>query len=90
MLRYIDAYVGEAKILPIRTLSIDEWSWLHMIMGDTVEEFGLVAPYIGNDKVLLCELIVSSQFDERSDAYETGEVKQKLDKWFKDMKERRR
>ena len=56
MPRYIDADVEETKMLPIGILSIDEWSWLHFIMGETVEEFGLVAPYIGNDKVLLYEL----------------------------------
>ena len=87
MPRYVNADVEETKILPIKTISIYEWSWLHFIIGETVEEFGLVAPYIGNDKVLLCELIVNSQLDERSDFYETSEVKQKLDEWFKKNKE---
>ena len=52
------------------------------MMGESVEE-GLVALDIGNARVLWCELI----FDEWSYVYDAGEVKRKLDKWFKDKKE---
>ena len=56
-------------------------------VGETVEAFGLVAQYIGNNKVLLCENIFFSRFDEKSNKYKTSEIKQKLDEWFKKKKE---
>jgi len=55
-------------------------------IGETVKVFNRMAQYIGNDKVLLCESIFKSRFDKSNSNYETSEVKQKLDKWFNQMK----
>ncbi len=55
-------------------------------VGETVKVFGKMAQYVGNDKVLLCEPIFESRFDAESNNYEQSEVKQKLDKWFAQMK----
>ena len=57
-------------------------------IGETVKVFGVAAQYIGSDKVLLCESIFYRNFDEESNVYETSEVKKKMNKWFKGMKEK--
>ena len=55
-------------------------------IGETVKVFGLIAQYIGGDKVLLCEPILYSRFDAESHDFETSEVKQKIDNWFNEMR----
>lgn len=55
-------------------------------IGETIEVFGLMAQYIGNDKILLCKMIFYHLFKEKNLPYETSEIKQKIDKWFNDNK----
>ena len=55
-------------------------------IGETVEVLGFMAQYVGDNKVLLCEPIFEGRFDSKSNDYETSEVKQKIDEWFKRMK----
>ena len=56
-------------------------------IGEVVKVFGLMAQYIGNDKVLLCKSIFYSRFDGDSNVYATSEVKKRLDEWFKERRE---
>lgn len=51
-------------------------------IGETVKVLDKSAQYIGNNKVLLCDFLFRSLFDEESTDYETSEVKQKIDDWF--------
>lgn len=58
----------------------------NLTIGETVEVFGLLAQYIGNDSALLCEPIGYHRFDEESNDYETSEIKSYLDGWFEERK----
>lgn len=78
--RDIDYYTVEVRPA-LKVLNLSE-----LEIGETVKVFNRMAQYIGNGKVLLCESIFKSRFDEESNNYETSEVKYKLDEWFEQIK----
>ena len=58
----------------------------NLTIGETVGIFGLLAQYIGNDSVLLCEPIGYHRFDAESNNYERSEIKSYLDDWFEEKR----
>ena len=68
----------------LKVANLDEQN---LVIGDLVEVFGLLAQYIGNNSVLLCESIGVHNFDESTDDYDNSELKVWLNNWLKDIKE---
>lgn len=55
---------------------------VNLDFGETVEVFGEMAQYIGDDKVLLCDVVAKKRFDGESNDYEESEIKSYLDSWL--------
>lgn len=81
----VDVDNDDGAVRPV--LQVSNLDSLNLEIGETVKVFNLMAEYIGENKVLLCEPIFKSCFDSESNDYETSEVKKKIDEWFKEVKE---
>jgi hypothetical protein len=62
---------------------------LNLEVGTTFKVLDRPVYYIGNNKVLLCEDIGEHRFDIKSNDYKHSEIKDWLEKWLDNEKNKR-
>lgn len=83
---YPDGFLTD-RVFGIRpALKIKNLDAMNLKVGEVVEVFDLMAQYIGNNSVLLCENIGEGVFDRESNNYKKSEVKRVIELWLEGKK----
>ena len=75
-------------VLPL--LKVDDVNSCGLCIGETVSILGLLAHYVGNDSLLLCEPICNRRYDAESSDYDKSELKRYLAQWLNKNKQAKR